>query len=171
MFQIGASPAAVAPRSRFSTGGRCVLVADDGHDNISLMRGATVFEEENPLPGAQLKLAARDWNDFTRSSQCHAQMARHVVGTLGDMNEIAGVFRNQAVEESVQVRPRGGVGVFVDDQAGAGVLDEHRRDTRHDSALTNDLSDLIRDLVRPFPTCPYGEAIGVRGEIRHKARR
>lgn len=146
-------------------------LTNHGYNNVSLMRGAAMFKDENTLPDPQLEFTTRDGNDFARSRQRHTEVARHIVGPLRNMNEIACTFRNQAVEESVEIGPGGTVGIFVNDEAGAGVLDEDSREPCNNTTLTNDPCDFGGNFVRPFAAGADTEPVGMGGEISHTALR
>ncbi len=76
------------------------------------MRGATMFEEKNSLPGSKLHSPIRNRNGLTRSRQNHADVRRHIVAALRAVREVIGIFRHQAIEEFLQVASRGRVGVL-----------------------------------------------------------
>ena len=90
------------------------------------MRTAAVFEEKDALPGAEGHAAVDDWNDLTRSGECHADVAGHVVGSFERVNEPRGVFRYEFFKKHLEVAARRGVGIFHDHEARAGVAHEDR---------------------------------------------
>lgn len=50
------------------------LFSDNGDENFSSMRCATMFEQENALPGPQLHCAISNRHGFARARQNHADM-------------------------------------------------------------------------------------------------
>jgi hypothetical protein len=88
------------------------------------MRRATVFEQKNALPGSELHLAINNrTSHWCASRPCGYAMACH--HCLRNCAEIIRVFRDQSVEELLQVTPRGRVGIFHDDHAATGMLDKN----------------------------------------------
>jgi hypothetical protein len=55
-----------------------------------------------------------------------------------------------SLEELVEIRARRGIGVLVDDETGAGVLEEHGGQSGGDAAFAEDPGDLRGDLVSAF---------------------
>ena len=120
-----------------------------------------MLEDEDALPRSERHPALRHRDDFARPRQHHAQMRRHVVAPLVGVDEVILILRHEALEEFVQVRARGRIGVFIDDERGAGVLDEDGRGARGHAALAHDARDFIGDLVGAFATRADGEGGGV----------
>lgn len=54
-------------------------------------------------------------------------MGRHIIAALESMLVIGLVLRNQVIEETLEVPSDRAVSIFVDGQAGTGVLDEYMR--------------------------------------------
>ena len=55
---------------------------------------------------------------------CYADVAGHMIGAFAGVGEPRGVLRDKALEESMQILPRGRVGIFHNDQAATGVPHE-----------------------------------------------
>ena len=66
------------------------------------------------------------------------------------MCEVVGVFGHKAIEELFQVASRGGVGIFHDDKAAAGVLNKNRDGSVSHSAVVDLRLHLIGDFVETF---------------------
>ncbi len=132
-------------------------LADDAYGDLSFVRGAAVFEEEDALPGAEGHSAVDDGDDFAGASERHPDMARHVIGAFEGVDEPWGVFGDESFKEFFEVAPCRRVGVFHDDQAGAGVFDEDGDGTALDVGVGDDAGDLAGDFSGAF-------AVGVDGE-------
>ena len=57
-------------------------LADHHHGNLSPVRRAAMFEEENSLPRPELHFAVENRNHFARTRQHHADMRSAVVGAF-----------------------------------------------------------------------------------------
>ena len=90
------------------------------------MRGAAVLKHENPLPRPQRQSTIHHGDDLAGPRQNAPQVRGGIVAALSGVNIVTRVLRGDALEIRVQIGPRAGVGVFVDDQRRAGVL---RRNT------------------------------------------
>ena len=91
-----------------------------------------MFEEKNPLPGAESEAATCDWNLFGGLGDRAAQMGRHVIGAFGGVGVTRVVLRGNPPEPLLEVAAGGGVGILLDHQTGAGVLEEYRAQPRLD---------------------------------------
>src|SRR5438876_8588813 len=103
------------------------LFANNGHEEFSPVRCATMFEQENALPGSELHLTIDNRHGLAGARQDHADMRRHIIAAFGTVREVIGIFRHEAVEEFFQITSRSRIGVFHDDQAATGMLDKHGR--------------------------------------------
>ena len=111
------------------------------------MRMIPMLEEKDPLPGPQSHPAIDNRNDLTTSTQHHANVGGHVIRTFVGVNKVWRVFRNKMIKERMKIRARAGVGIFHDDQARTGVLDENRDGARLDTRIGNNLGNLPGDLI------------------------
>ena len=125
------------------------LDPENDHVNPSDVRSAAVFKNKNPLPGAQRHAAGGDRNNLTRPGQGHAQMAGRVVRSFQGVDVIA-LLGNNRLKIRMEIGAGTGIGIFVDDQAGAGVLNKNGGRACLDSAVPNDPDDFLRDLVGSF---------------------
>jgi hypothetical protein len=108
------------------------LFTNDREENFSPMRRATMFEQENALPGSELHFTIANRHSLAGARQDHANMRWHIIAAFGTVREIIGVFRRQPIEEFFQIAPCGRIGVFHDDNAATGMLDKHcRRSVSH----------------------------------------
>ncbi len=55
------------------------LFANNGHEEFSPVRCATMFEQENALPGSELHLAIDNRHGLAGARQDHADMRRHII--------------------------------------------------------------------------------------------
>lgn len=98
----------------------------------------------------------------TTLSTYHPQVAGHVIRAFGGVDEVVGVFGAEAFEDGVEIGPSRRVGVFVDDEAGAGVLEEDRAEAGGDTAFADDAGDFVGDLGGALAAGGEGEGGGVR---------
>ena len=84
-----------------------------------------MFEEENALPGSELHFSIDDRHGFAGARQYHADVRRHIIAALRIVREIIGGFRHEPIEKLFQVAARGRIGIFHDDNAATGVLNEN----------------------------------------------
>ena len=101
-------------------------LADHADGDLARVRAAAVFEEKDALPGAEGHAAVDDRDDLAGAGECHADVARHIVGSLERVNEPRRVFRHEFFEKHLQVAARRRVGIFHDHEARAGVAHEDR---------------------------------------------
>jgi hypothetical protein len=64
--------------------------------------------------------------------------------------EVIGIFRHEAVEKLFQIASRGGIGIFHDDDAAAGVLNKNRDCSVSHIALVDLRLHFIGDFVKSF---------------------
>ena len=129
------------------------LFANNGHEEFSPVRCATMFEQENALPGSELHLTINNRHGLAGARQDHADMRRHVVAAFGTMREIIHIFRHEPVEELFQIMSRSRIGIFHDDQAATGMLDKHRRRPVPDAARIDLGLHFARDFVQSLSIC------------------
>lgn len=131
---------------------RLTRITHHGNNDFALMWCRAMFEEENPLPGAECHAAILNGYRLAGAGERHAYVAGHVVGSFQRMNEPRGAFRHELIKEGFQILPRRGIGVFHDYQAGAGVAHKHGDDTIADAGIRNGTQHLIGDFNQPFAT-------------------
>jgi hypothetical protein len=124
------------------------LFANDRDEDFSPVGRATMFEQENALPGSELHLTVDDRNGLAGARQDHADMRRHVVAAFGAMCKVIGILRDQTVEEFFQITSRSRIGIFHDDHAATGMLDKHRRRPVPDAASIDLGLHFARDFVQ-----------------------
>lgn len=122
------------------------LDAHDCHHNRTLVWGTAVFKQENPLPGPEQHSALCNWDDLASAGQHHSQMRRHIIGTFVGVDEIVAVFGGESFEEGMEVRASRGIRVFVNHEAGTGVLNEDG----HGACLHTTLPDQSRHFCGNF---------------------
>jgi hypothetical protein len=77
-------------------------------------------------------------------------MARHVVRAFQRMLKMRVVFRNQPLKPSLEVRPRGWIGVFHNHQAATRVLAKNRGSAVMQTAVLHFAGDEFGNLMQPF---------------------
>ena len=98
------------------------------------MRGPAVLKQKDSLPGAKLEASPSDGNGFACASQCHPQVAGRIIRPLGRMDQTWMIFGDKILKEPVKVRARRRIGILIDHQTCAGMLDKDRSESRLDSA-------------------------------------
>lgn len=121
------------------------------HRDAAAVRGTTVLEEKNALPGSEDHLGVGNRNRFTGSGERHADVGSHVIRTLHRVFVATTIFGNESLEISLQIPCRCWVGVFKNHKTRTRVADENGNQTLPAIRLGDDLGDLIRDLVKPLP--------------------
>ena len=116
-----------------------------------------MLEQEDALPRPERHAACGNGDRLAGAREYHSEVRGHVVWPLGGVDEIVRILRHEALEELVQVRPRGGICIFIDDERGARVLDENRGGAGSHAAVADDVRDLVGDLARAL-------ALGADGE-------
>jgi len=124
------------------------LFANNSDEEFSPVGRATMFEEENALPGSELHLTINNRHGLAGARQDHADMRRHVVAAFGAMCKVICILRHQTVEEFFQITSRSRIGIFHDDQAATGMLDKHRRRPVPDAARIDLGLHFARDFVQ-----------------------
>jgi len=129
------------------------LFANNGHEEFSPVRCATMFEQENALPGSELHLTIDNRHGLAGARQDHADMRRHIIAAFGTVREVIGIFRHEAVEEFFQITSRSRIGVFHDDHAATGMLDKQGRRPVPDAAFIDRGLHFARDFVQSLSIC------------------
>jgi hypothetical protein len=124
----------------------CSLVAYDGDIDLSSMRGAAMLEDKDPLPGSECHSSTGDGNHLACPSECHSQVACRVVGSFQGVNIVA-ALGDDFLEVVMQVGPGARVGVFENDEAGAGMADKNRHCARSNAAFAYGPNHFIGDLI------------------------
>ena len=112
------------------------------------MRGIAVFEEKNSLPDSELHFSIHNRDGLARSCQNHADVGGHVVVAFRAVRKIIGIFRHQAVEEFLEVAPRGWIGIFHNNHTATGVLNKDRDRPAAQTAFVDLSLDIVGDFIR-----------------------
>ena len=112
------------------------------------MRGVAVFEEKNSLPGSELHFSIHNRDRLARSRQNHADMRGHVIAAFRAVRKILGIFSHEAVEELLEVVPRGRVGIFHNNHTATGVLNKDRDRPAAQTAFVDFPPDIISHFIR-----------------------
>ena len=126
-----------------------------------------MLEQENPLPGAELELAALDRDRQLGRGQSRAQMRRHVVRSLVVML-VPGAFVRDAREISFEVAANRRSGVLLDHQRGRSMPAEQGRQPFRDAAQADDRGDVAGDFVKPGATRANRQSVA--GLAQHYTR-
>lgn len=135
------------------------------------MAALTVLPEEDALPGAEAEATVIEGDDFSRAGERHLDVAGHVVGTLVGVGEVGVVLRHEAVDEAFKVAAGGGVGVFHDNQAAAGMAAEDRDRTFVEARLKERLLNHVGELGRCFAGCGHLDTFGKDGHVGYKTKK
>src|SRR5436309_4202868 len=103
------------------------LFANNSDEEFSPVGRATMFEEENALPGSELHLTINNRHGLAGARQDHADMRRHIVAAFGTVGEVIGIFRYKALEEFFEIAARSRIGVLHDGAGAYGMPDTHGR--------------------------------------------
>jgi hypothetical protein len=117
-----------------------------------------VFEDKNALPSAKLHFSIINRHCLTRSRQHHSYMRGHVIAALGPVSEVIGVFRNETIEELLEVMSRGRIGILHNDHAATGVLNKYRYSSIADAAFVDLRLDIVSDFVRALAVSANSES-------------
>ena len=109
-----------------------------------------MFEKEDALPCAEHKIAIMNRNDLTGAGEGHAQVARTIVRALIGVDEVREVFRNEVIEEGMEIGARFGIGILHDHKAGTGVLNKNCDLTIDDATFANEILYLPGYFVGSF---------------------
>jgi hypothetical protein len=123
---------------------------NDGERDLSPVRRTTMLEQEYALPGSKLHFPIDNRHCLAGARQRHADVRWHVVAAFGTVSKIMSILRDQTIEKFLQVAPRGGIGIFHDDQAAAGVLNKDSHRSIADAGLVDLCLNFICDFVGPF---------------------
>ena len=96
------------------------------HQHLARVRRAPVFPDVDALPSTEPECAAGDRDRQARGGERSADVAGHVVGAFGGVRVVRIALGNVPRHPRFEIVPRGGVGVFLNDQARGGVTDEDR---------------------------------------------
>jgi len=104
---------------------RLGLFAHNCNEDFPPVRGATVFEEENALPGSKLHFSVGNRNGLTGACKDHSDVRWHVIAAFGAVREVIGILGDESIEEFFQVLARSWIRVLHDDNAATGVLNKN----------------------------------------------
>src|SRR5882724_3732946 len=90
-----------------------VLFANKMHRHVSRMRSGTMFPDINPLPGPQHQTAIVDRNAKIHRRKCGTNMRRHIVLTLGLVNEERVAIGHQTRKKFLKVQPHLRIGILL----------------------------------------------------------
>jgi hypothetical protein len=114
------------------------------------MRGASVLEEKDTLPGSKLHFAIDNRDCLTCARQGHADVRWHVIAAFRAMREVIGILRHETVEKLFQIAPGRRVGILHDDNAATGVLNKNSHSSVSHAAPLDLRLHIVGDFVGPF---------------------
>jgi hypothetical protein len=151
--------AAVADRGPASARPATESFADYRDRNLPPVRGATVLEQEDTLPGSKPHFAVDNRDGLARSRQHHSDVRRHVIAAFRTVSKVISIFRHQTIEKFLQVMSRRGIGVFHENNAATCVPNKHCDCPIAQAALIDLQLDPIGDFVGPFASSANLELI------------
>ena len=101
-------------------------------------------------------------------------MRWHVIGAFRVVFEIIGIFRDQPIEEFLEITPCRRIRILHHDQAATGVLRKNRDDAIFNLTLPHHGFDFIGDLVSALACCRNGKVFSENAHAylyRHPERR
>lgn len=119
-----------------------------------------MLEQIDSLPGAELESSLGDGNGFARARQRHTKMTGGIIRPLGRMDQVGMILRDKILEEAVEIGARRRIGILIDHQTRAGMLDKDRSESRLDSAAGKQACDLVCDLIGPLPSGWHNKTLG-----------
>lgn len=111
------------------------------------MRGTTVLEEEETLPGPESGCALHDGDDLARTREGHPNVGGHVVGAFVGMSKPRSILGDKAVKEFFQIIPCFRICILHDDEARTGMLNKDGDITTLDPRRRDESMDLTRKLI------------------------
>src|ERR1700740_448813 len=99
------------------------LLADQRQNERAAMRRATMLQQKNPLPHAELKPAISDRDRQLNLGQGAFDVRRHIVGALVVVAIEGDILRHQPVQKGVEIAQHVRRGVLLDQQRSRGVLE------------------------------------------------
>lgn len=97
-------------------------------------------------------------------------MAGHVIRPLAGVLKPRGILWHEAIEELVQITPRGGGRVFHDHEAATGVADKNGKEAFRDAAPGENLLDGVRDFHCAFAAGLESKSFVLDGVRIHPAK-
>ena len=108
-----------------------------------------VLPKVDALPGAEDETAADDGDGEIDGGEGGADMGRHVVRAFGGVFEESVAVWDKAIEEAVEVATDFRIGVFLDEERGAGVTEMQGAEAGLEASFAQGINYLIGDLVEP----------------------
>src|SRR5215472_9849905 len=99
------------------------LFADKGQYERAVVRGSAVFEQKDPLPGAELQPPVGNRNGQLGLRQCALDVGRHIVRPLVIVPVEGDVFGDDPLQKGVEIVPDVGRHILLDQQRGRSVRD------------------------------------------------
>src|SRR4051812_20939193 len=110
-----------------------------------------MFEQEDPLPRAELWLPIHDRNAELGGGQRAAQVRGHVIRSFVVMLVVR-PFGREPFEIAFEVAPRSRRGIFLDDQRGGGVPAEYGEKTGSNPARRDPVAHVFGEFMQARPT-------------------
>jgi hypothetical protein len=151
--------AAVADRGPASARPATESFADYRDRNLPPVRGATVLEQEDTLPGSKPHFAVDNRDGLARSRQHHSDVRRHVIAAFRAVSKVISIFRHQTIEKFLQVMSRRRIGIFHENEAATRVPNKHRDCSIAQAALVDFRLETVGDLIGPFASSTNLELI------------
>lgn len=123
---------------------------------------ASVFPEVDALPATEPEVAIEKWYCKRRRCQRRFDVGGHVVRTLGRMGVERVILLHESIEPILEVVSRGGIGIFLNRQAGGRVPDHDGAQTVRGTVPADDRPDLVRDLEKSLSGRRDGDSLDHR---------
>ena len=104
-----------------------------GHDDGSATPLVPMFPQINPLPAAQRQLTVYNGYGNTVTQRDGLDIGGHIISAFKHMAVIMLILRHKMIEVRLHVAAHGRIGIFIDAEAGAGVLNKEMGQPRLES--------------------------------------
>ena len=109
-----------------------------------------VLEKKDSLPSSKNHSPLGNRHVFARAGKSHTDVGSHVIRPLKGVGVAHIIFGNQALEETFQVTRSGGVRIFKNNKARAGMPDKNSNHALPNGCALQDPLHLRSDFIEPL---------------------
>ena len=111
----------------------------------------SVLPEKDPLPSAQGEPPIDDGDRLAAPSECHLDVARHIVRTFHRVDKVRIIGRHEAIHPPFQVMPRRRIRVFHENEAAGSMAAEDVKHAMVDVRLRDQPGAAVGDFDEARP--------------------